>query len=719
MNHNVARRLPWLAFVMAPILAVANDAPLLVRIPLTGSPADVPLPVLAHLQQADGGEYVLAETTPTALKDSGVQYQFLDHLADGSHYWLAEHPFGTIGRSPRDPLFRVLLDDGVRLLVRARDAEDLRSLVSSGFELVGLERQPLVFRSDPPRLLATRGVASMEANPLVEEMLGLVSTERLVAAMDELTGPVPTVADGAYAAIVTRHTTAGRPTQLATAYMYERFKALGLETSYHAWITNGYANVNVVGVLPGTTTPSEIVVVCAHLDSMPTGAVAPGADDNASGSLAVLTAAELFRHYSFERTVRFILFTGEEQGLYGSRAYANAALAAGDLIVAVLNLDMIAWDGNGDGLVQVHTRKVSHPGYAADRAIADVFTNVVATYALTNLVPSVRTSGITASDHYRFWYVGYPGILAIEDYGGDFNPYYHKVTDVAARINWPYFTSCVRAGVGTVAHLAGPLGRRSFDAVRVVSGPFATNSVVGHGTFIARHLEGATEADDPGDVPDTGAPVGPFTSRLDLFSRPADSNLWVDARPASSETIYFASLRAMHTDALLTTTNRLRFDFVGVPDFDAAYLVRVAVAGQYLSNGIDHACVTNLRDVVAAGGFMDLPSSLRVTNGAIYGSCEIRRLRVSRKPQLAWEPSGVPAEPLLRVQGPPGLHVVDALEWSNTLTNWTTWATVTNRVAADDLGFDTGEHPLYPETLNPPSDGTPRFYRLRRQWLSP
>jgi hypothetical protein len=719
MNHDFARRLPWLVLVVVPFLAVADDAPLLVRIPLTGSPADVPLPVFAHLQQADAGEYVLAEATPAALKNAGLQYQFLDHLADGARYWLAEHPFGTTNQqASRDPLFRVLLDDGCRLLVRARNAEDLRSLVESGFELSGLERQPLIFNRKPPRLLAAQGVTAVGADPLVEELLGLVSTDRLVAAMDELTGPVPTVSDGAYAAIRTRHTAAGRPTQLATAYMYERFKALGLETSYHAWTFSSYANVNVVGVLPGTTAPSEIVVVCAHLDSMPSGAVAPGADDNASGSLAVLTAAELFRHYRFERTVRFILFTGEEQGLYGSRAYADAAAAAGDDIVAVLNLDMIAWDGNDDGLMQVHTRIVSSPGYAADRAIADVFTNVVATYALTNLVPSIRTSGVTYSDHFRFWNVGYPAILAIED-DGDFNPYYHTVNDVATHVNWPYFTSCVRAGIATIAHLAGPLDRRSFDAIRVVSGPFATNSLVGHGTFIARHMDGATESDDPGDIPDTGAPVGPFTSRLDLFSRPADSNLWVDARPAASETIYFASLRATHTEAMLTTTNRLRFDFVGVPDPDAAYLVRLAVAGQYLSSGIDHACVTNLRDVVAAGGFMDIPSSLRVTNGAIYGSCEVRRLRVSRKPQLAWDPSGVAGEPLLRIQGPPGLHVVDALEWSSTLTNWTAWATVTNRVAVDDLGFDSGERPLYPETPAPPPDETPRFYRLRRQWLSP
>jgi len=99
-----------------------------------------------------------------------------------------------------------------------------------------------------------------------------------------------------------------------------------LEASYHNWSRSGYTNRNLIGTLPGTARSNELVLVTAHLDDMPGGARAPGADDNASGSVAVLTAAEVFTQFRFERTVRFILFTGEEQGLLGSAQYAAAPL---------------------------------------------------------------------------------------------------------------------------------------------------------------------------------------------------------------------------------------------------------------------------------------------------------------------------------------------------------------------------------------------------------
>jgi len=77
---------------------------------------------------------------------------------------------------------------------------------------------------------------------------------------------------------------------------------------------------NVVCELPGTTTPSNIVIICGHLDSTSPSPQtnAPGADDNASGSATVIEAARVMSHYYFDNTIRFICFGGEEQGLYGS-----------------------------------------------------------------------------------------------------------------------------------------------------------------------------------------------------------------------------------------------------------------------------------------------------------------------------------------------------------------------------------------------------------------
>ncbi|MEW5720689.1 MAG: M20/M25/M40 family metallo-hydrolase, partial [Chloroflexota bacterium] len=243
--------------------------------------------------------------------------------------------------------------------------------------------------------------------------------------------------------------------QKATQYVYERLQAFGLTTSYHNWSACGLSNRNVIGEKIGATRPSEIVLIVAHLDDQPSVTYAPGADDNASGSVGVLIAAEILRQYNFERTLRFVFFTGEEQGLCGSNRYANDV--SGQNIVAVHNMDMIAWNAVNGPTLRLHTR-ASDPGYSSDLAIANTFVNVVSAYGLGgNLSPIVDPDSMGFSDHASFWARGYPAILAIEDDVSDFNAYYHTTNDRLARLDLTYFTNFVKASVGTVAHLALPL----------------------------------------------------------------------------------------------------------------------------------------------------------------------------------------------------------------------------------------------------------------------
>ena len=716
MKRTIILGILWLLWAAAPGWCLGGEAPALVRIPVKGNPAQVSLPVYAHVQDAAGGEYVLAKASLPELAAAGWPHDVLDSQADGARY-LQAYPRSSGARARAAGRFEILLDDGRMLLIKACGANEAEALAEMGFEVSWLPERPLDLAAPRFRPAAAKDKQALTANPWVQEMLARISTNTLSAAMNELTGPAPTLADGSYTNIRTRVTNSGRPVWRATAYMHEYFSALGYDTRYQTWTAGGYSNRNVVATLPGTTASSEIVVVCAHIDNMPSGATAPGADDNASGTLAVLTAAELFRDFRFERTVRFVLFTGEEQGLYGSAAHAAQAAAAGDDIAAVLNFDMIAWDGNADGALWINTRLTSHPAYAADRAIAAVFTNVVPVYGISNFVPEIVANGVDYSDHSSFWDYGYPAILLIED-DYDFNPYYHTTNDTANSLKWAYFAQAVRAGVAAAAHLAGLADRDPYDAVRIVSGPFATTSAVGHGTFVASHRSGALEGDDARDANATNAPASSMTNRLALRSRPGATNLWRDARPADSETILLAELVAVHTNATLTIPNRLRFDFIGGADTNGAYLVRVAIPGQYLAGGAAFACTTNLRELVAAGGFLDLPASIQVTNGAVYGTCEIRRLGVEREPALIWDMTD-PSNAVLYVEGPPGIRTADAVEWTDTFTNWTALATATNRVAADSDNFSGGEEPISLGLPNPPPAGTPRFYRLRRRWLSP
>src|SRR6476660_9083041 len=80
---------------------------------------------------------------------------------------------------------------------------------------------------------------------------------------------------------------------------------------------------NTVAEIRGSEKPDEVVIVGGHLDSWDLGT---GATDNGTGSTAVIEAARALQKLNLQpkRTIRFVLFTGEEQGLNGSRAYVKA-----------------------------------------------------------------------------------------------------------------------------------------------------------------------------------------------------------------------------------------------------------------------------------------------------------------------------------------------------------------------------------------------------------
>jgi carboxypeptidase Q len=132
---------------------------------------------------------------------------------------------------------------------------------------------------------------------------------------------------------------------------------------------------NTVAEIKGSELPGQVVILGAHLDSWDLGT---GVTDNGAGSMVVLEAARTLARSGLKprRTIRFILFGGEEQGLIGSRAYAAAHAAQADSIQAVLVID----NGTGrvvgqalqgrsdlDGLWRALLAPVAHLGAAAVR----------------------------------------------------------------------------------------------------------------------------------------------------------------------------------------------------------------------------------------------------------------------------------------------------------------------------------------------------------------
>jgi photosystem II stability/assembly factor-like uncharacterized protein len=210
--------------------------------------------------------------------------------------------------------------------------------------------------------------------------------------------------------------------------------------------------VNVVGTIKGLCHPGRQFLITGHYDDVSEDPFswAPGADDNASGVVSVLTAASILKDYALANTVKFVAFAGEEQGLLGSAAYAQQASDRGDTILGVINCDMIAYDGNEDTVMEVHSGLPPE-----SQALADIFIHAISDYGV-GLIPEKITDGAShSSDHASFWDYGFPAVLAHEDYQ-DWNPYMHSTQDRVSAFDSAYYVHLVKAAVATIAILSDP-----------------------------------------------------------------------------------------------------------------------------------------------------------------------------------------------------------------------------------------------------------------------
>jgi photosystem II stability/assembly factor-like uncharacterized protein len=208
---------------------------------------------------------------------------------------------------------------------------------------------------------------------------------------------------------------------------------------------------NIIATKTGTVDPGKQVIICAHMDdiSQQPQISAPGADDNGSGTIAVIEAARIFKNYNFKKTIKFCLWTGEEQGMLGSAAYAAAAASRGDTIAGVYNFDMIAYDGNSDDSIEIHCGTMP-----SSQVLGAIFRDVISEYDI-GLLPQILTwNALGRSDQASFWDYDYPAILGIEDYSHDFNPYYHTISDNMGILANAFYTKFVKAAVGASATLA-------------------------------------------------------------------------------------------------------------------------------------------------------------------------------------------------------------------------------------------------------------------------
>jgi len=205
---------------------------------------------------------------------------------------------------------------------------------------------------------------------------------------------------------------------------------------------------NTVAEIRGTEKPEEVVILGAHLDSWDLGT---GATDNGTGSMAVLAAARALQEAGVKpkRTIRFILFSGEEQGLNGSRAYVAAHKDELAKVSGVLVHD-------------TGTGKVLTIGLMGNYNVRETVGRVL--YPLSEPVgimePTLGSEG--GSDHVPFDEAGVPGFWCVQEVA-DYDKMHHSQADVLEHVRWDDLTEgaqVLAVFAYNVAELPGMLERK-------------------------------------------------------------------------------------------------------------------------------------------------------------------------------------------------------------------------------------------------------------------
>lgn len=239
----------------------------------------------------------------------------------------------------------------------------------------------------------------------------------------------------------------------AGEWIFAEFKKMpNLEVRKHRWSARGsiynplkyYSGDNIEAELCGYDEDDKVFIFSAHYDVE--GEDSPGALDNGAGVAALLTVAKALCEYRFRYTIKFLAFSGEEQGLLGSYAYAEEAYARGEDILGVMNADVI---GNNTHETRKHFILKTCSTYPV-KWIVSVMNDTSAFYNI----------GINVEDKI---YLGNSDDKAFDDYGygamqlfhcAKFMEKFYGRNDTLDLINFSYLTNVTRVLAATLAIVA-------------------------------------------------------------------------------------------------------------------------------------------------------------------------------------------------------------------------------------------------------------------------
>ncbi|TXG35736.1 M28 family metallopeptidase [Seonamhaeicola maritimus] len=227
---------------------------------------------------------------------------------------------------------------------------------------------------------------------------------------------------------------------------------------------------NVLAFIEGSEKPDEVIVISAHLDHLgieDDGQINNGADDDGSGTVAIMEMAQAFNKAKQEgngpkRSILFLHFTAEELGKKGSEYYTMYPAFPIENTVADLNIDMIGriddlHQDNKDYIYLIGSDRLSKELHYISEKVNETFFNINIDYRYN--VEGERNNYYSRSDHYHFATKGVPVIFYFNGEHAD----YHRPSDTPDKIDYPLLQKRARLVFATAWQLANQEHRVILD----------------------------------------------------------------------------------------------------------------------------------------------------------------------------------------------------------------------------------------------------------------
>ncbi|MEN8194579.1 MAG: M20/M25/M40 family metallo-hydrolase [Bacteroidota bacterium] len=427
------------------LLNAQNDQEYLIAIDLKANPdlnrlEKMSLPMLYKFNES----LILSSKSEQLdlLKKYGYQCKILDTNPTNKEYYLLNQKSNSeLSKSPVDEIFV----EGKYSIVKNFNASYGKSTDES-LQYSKLELNNVVYKNTN---ISIPVISNSQNDSLITNVLNSISTDSIESNIQHLEN------------YGTRFLIAPNRFDISE-WIFKQFQSYGFTDvkydSFYAYTSIDYPFIsydtttlqrNVVATLKGTGAPEEVFIVCGHYDSVTLDVdpitYAPGADDNASGTAAVLEIARVMKQNSFkpERTIKFIALGAEELmnfGDGGSEYYAEQAYNSGMDIKMVVNHDMISHTFQSLENSIVDINRHSDASHFAQLAL-----NCVDKFTLIN-AEEIDNWG---SDLGRFREWGFEGIYFEES---EFSPYYHSSDDKIENYSMPFCTEIIKASCATLIY---------------------------------------------------------------------------------------------------------------------------------------------------------------------------------------------------------------------------------------------------------------------------